>query len=76
MIKMQSLRKTTLALLASASLLPSYANGQELADQVFAAIDDRNDGLKTINKEVSDRETWPPDRSLHTRACLPHGQST
>ncbi|KAF6832528.1 hypothetical protein CMUS01_06894 [Colletotrichum musicola] len=49
---MQSLRKTTLALLASTSLLPSYANGQELADQVFAAIDDRNDGLKTINKEI------------------------
>ncbi|KAJ0159504.1 Peptidase M20 domain-containing protein 2, partial [Colletotrichum tanaceti] len=49
---MQSLRKTALRFLASTTLLPSCANGQELADQVFAAIDARNDGLRTINTEI------------------------
>ncbi|OBR11117.1 Aminobenzoyl-glutamate utilization protein B [Colletotrichum higginsianum IMI 349063] len=49
---MQSLRKAALAFLASATLLPSSANGQELADQVFAAIDAKNDGLRTINTEI------------------------
>ncbi|KAK6211466.1 hypothetical protein QIS74_10730 [Colletotrichum tabaci] len=49
---MQSLRKAALAFLASATLFPSSANGQELADQVFAAIDAKNDGLRTINTEI------------------------
>ncbi|TQN64861.1 Peptidase M20 domain-containing protein 2 [Colletotrichum shisoi] len=52
---MQSLKKAALAFLAflaPGTLLPSSANGQELADQVFAAIDARDDGLRTINTEI------------------------
>lgn len=49
---MQSLLKSTIAILASSTLLHSCVNCQEVADQVFAAIDSRNDGLRTLNTEV------------------------
>lgn len=44
-------RKVCLALVAlGLGVNTSCADG--LADSVFAAIDERNDGLKTINREV------------------------
>uniref|UniRef100_L2FSX0 Peptidase M20 domain-containing protein 2 n=1 Tax=Colletotrichum fructicola (strain Nara gc5) TaxID=1213859 RepID=L2FSX0_COLFN len=49
---MQSLLKSTIAILASSTLLHSCVSCQELADQVFAAIDSRNDGLRTLNTEI------------------------
>ncbi|KAF4911888.1 Peptidase M20 domain-containing protein 2 [Colletotrichum viniferum] len=49
---MQSLLKPTIAILASSTLLHPCVNCQELADQVFAAIDSRNDGLRTLNTEI------------------------
>ena len=46
------MRSTTgLFLGASALLGASCVNG--LAEEVFAAIDKQNDGLRTVNKEVS-----------------------
>lgn len=49
---MHAPRKTVLGLFALAlSARSSCADG--LADKVFAAIDDQNEGLKTVNKEVS-----------------------
>jgi hypothetical protein len=42
---------TTLALGASALVGISYAN--DLSEEVFAAIDKQNKGLRTVNKEVS-----------------------
>lgn len=46
------MRSTTRILLSASALLgASFVNG--LAEEVFAAIDKQDDGLRTVNKEVN-----------------------